>query len=322
MAQQPCAQQLLETAEAHLEKMEFQEACDILTRARNNEPKNVSILDCLGECLLEMGETEPAFEILSESAKLEPNKNPSKWMNLAQCQNGDEALKCFQKGIDILAEQQKKTTSSEESLAFARQISTGCCSMAEIYCTDCCDAPQAESECERLLSRATSECPANFEAHAAVANLRVLQGRADEAREALGRCVELVKEKDTLESLSVEFAVTIGKLAIELEQFETASWLLDVAIRLDDSFVEVWYLAAFSHFRSQSYELSELYLDRTQKMLSKNPDPELCEAADELHKELGKHLGNSGDPGDEKAVLREDSDDESESENDMMDESK
>ena len=59
-------------------------------------------------------------------------------------------------------------------------------------------------------------------------------------------------------------------------------------------------------------------------MLTKSPDPELCEAAEELHKVLGKHIdmNSGGAAGDGNLMLLEESDEESAQGENDMDESK
>jgi hypothetical protein len=49
------------------------------------------------ECGYEQSRPEEALEVLKRSAELAPNGNYIKWMNLAQLQEGKDALECYQK---------------------------------------------------------------------------------------------------------------------------------------------------------------------------------------------------------------------------------
>ena len=54
---------LLARAEDLLERNEFEAALKFLQRATQQEPDNVSVLDTLGELLVELGRPEEAFQI-------------------------------------------------------------------------------------------------------------------------------------------------------------------------------------------------------------------------------------------------------------------
>ena len=58
----------------------------------------------------------------------------------------------------------------------------------------CSDDVDAEKMCGELLDRAVAQCARNPDAHAAMANFRLLQNRVDDARQSIEHAVELLSK--------------------------------------------------------------------------------------------------------------------------------
>merc|ERR1712087_58342 len=125
-------------------------------------------------------------------------------MYLGQLQNGKDAISSFEKGISLMLSTQKSEGTKDITV---RSISVGYCSMAELYVTDLCDEPNAESECERYLQLSVKADPTNAEAYHLLANLRLIQGNVAKANECLQKCLNFLpsnKNESDLEEMSDE----------------------------------------------------------------------------------------------------------------------
>ncbi len=60
------------------------------------------MMDSTAEVHLQLGDSEEALQLLLNSTQLAPNVNPSKWLTLAQLQEGEVALQSYRYGIDFL----------------------------------------------------------------------------------------------------------------------------------------------------------------------------------------------------------------------------
>lgn len=148
------------------------------------------------------------------------------------------------------------------------QISTGYCSMAELYTTDLCDEPEAESEVERLLNTAESVCQVNAEVYYSQANLRLIQGREEESKACIQKCLDIINSSDdNLTSTNFEVKTNIAKICVELMLFEEAVNLLEMLLREDDRYAELWYLTGLSYRQLEDDRTAYQYLKRAATML-------------------------------------------------------
>ena len=134
----------------------------------------------------------------------------------------------------------------------------------------------AEVECESILGRALEFDPKNPEVHQLFANLRLSQGRPEDATASMERNLEIwfkqlehepliveviddnqiAQEKDD-ELPSFEFRVNTAKLLIELGQFDKAMDILDRLLKEDEEAVVVWYLYGWTYCLQQDYANSK-----------------------------------------------------------------
>lgn len=256
-----------------------------LTIATQVYPEETQLLDLLGQAYLESGDASKALEAFATSVKKAPDSHFMKWMYLGQLQEGLDSINCFQKGVEIMSrmrEQCAKLGDQKEAVELGRQMSTAMCSMAEIYVTDCCDEPNAESETERLLKAAAEADPENPEAYQALGNLRLVQGRKEEAGVCLGKCLKLMEDEAVLENMSYAFKGLVAKMCVELQHWSEGSDLLETMLQEDDCFAETWYLAGSCYYHLKDYTSSVTYLNRALELLARAPDAELEEGVKKL----------------------------------------
>jgi tetratricopeptide (TPR) repeat protein len=216
---------LYQQATTLVEQCKPEVAIPLLQQALTQQPNNTLVMDLAAEALLQTGASEQAFILLQQSCQLAPAVGPNKWLQLAQLQEGAKAVQCVQQGIRLLQAEVARgdaelaaldtaaaaaaaaaaggTVSAMEAVAAAataatrrklaaqvagkrRGISNAFCACIELYMTPpCCDDGDAEAQCETLVAAAVAASPENAEAHAALCNLRLVQGRCDEAKAAL-----------------------------------------------------------------------------------------------------------------------------------------
>lgn len=181
--------QLVSKAEQCLDKCQPELASKFYKRALALQPHNTDIMDDLAHVLAEMHCEDEAKQYTLKSCEIAPGINPSKWMYLAQMQDGNEALSSFQKGLAILqAEAGKMAQAGEPSESIHiinKEICNTLVSMAELYMTDLCMEDVAEARCEELLKSAVTYDADSPQPLQAIANMRMSQSRVEEATKML-----------------------------------------------------------------------------------------------------------------------------------------
>ena len=93
---------LIERGNHALASLQPELAARFFQRALALMPDDTNIMDALADALLQIGEKEAAFQLLTLSTSTAPEENPYKWCYLAQLQSGKEAVTSYQRGIEIL----------------------------------------------------------------------------------------------------------------------------------------------------------------------------------------------------------------------------
>ena len=264
---------LIERAEKCVERLEYEAASKFLLKACELNPDSVDVLDLFGEVLVELGDHDKAYEVFSKSISLKPDQNPAKWMNYAQLQVGMDAVHSYTKGLQLLIEEKTAcnvnySADEQRIKKIDEQIVSACCAMVERYTTDCCDEPQAESECERLIAFALSILPKSPEALQTFTNLRMIQQRLDEAKESLSKVLEFLAQQEQAELLPYSFRIETLKMCYELEQFEACASLAEELLQENDDELQVWYFAGMSYFKQTPPDFASAseYLTHTLKV--------------------------------------------------------
>ena len=79
--------------------------------------------------------------------KLQPSQNSSKYLYLAQMLEGQQAVTCYRRGVQLLLQESKVAKASGDQALVAviqQQIAAAHASVAELYMTDLCFENGAE----------------------------------------------------------------------------------------------------------------------------------------------------------------------------------
>jgi len=234
-------------ADECLDRFDYEGAVQVYRNALREHANNTEILDALGDTLIQMGDVHQARQALSVSIKLAPDTGASKYMNMGQILEGQDSLKHYHKGIQLLRKETERTMDEEERKTITERIVSGLGAMAEIYLTDECYADNAEIECERLLKEALQIDPENTEALQLMASFKISQQNPEEALKYLTRSKDCWIDNEIENMPSYEFRIQNAKLHLELEQWEMASEILELLLDEFDENSELWYLTGFAY---------------------------------------------------------------------------
>lgn len=273
------AHQKLEHAELALQRQDVDEARECLRDAAELAPQDAEVLDAFGALLAEHGPQDEAVKVLQQAVAVAPVHGHEKYMYLGQLLEGQDSVKSFERGIDIMRGELRGQEPDEEGAA---ALSGALCALAEAH-MHAADVEQVGPQVEALLREAL-QLGASPEPLQALASLRVEQGRPDEALAALQQSMalwytphpdstqaqaavqqaaaggkkakkgakEAAKQQQQPraplppeERPSYEFRLESVKLLLELEDtVETAAEVLQDLIEEDDRVIETWYLFA------------------------------------------------------------------------------
>jgi len=231
-----------------------------LKRAVEQDPLNTEMIKSLGEELMEQNTIEEAKSVFIKCSELDPT-DFSLYMYLGQMESGKEALRYYERGIELLG---KEDAEVEE---IARQLCLAYCAVAELFMSDLCYEEDAEESCENNLRLALDTSGSHPQALQGLATLRLSQGKPEDAKplilEAFTIIEELLQSRDDddddddddemrdtqmgieeVEALlpPYEFRACTCRLLIEIGEFERAMTLLESLLNENDEIAEVWML--------------------------------------------------------------------------------
>ncbi|GMH77336.1 hypothetical protein TrST_g10568 [Triparma strigata] len=175
----------------------------------------------IGECLIQLNNPSAALE--SFTAALEINETAEVHLLRGQLLKDEEALDSFKKGVQILEKEGRK-----------KLLCQAYSNIAELWMTDLCMSPLAESSCESSVAAALSNDegvhPDGFQA---LSSLRLSQRRGEDAANAILKAYGMMEEgvkagantvglgsKDIRETAS---PMEDGSQALELTSLELSS---------------------------------------------------------------------------------------------------
>jgi len=246
---------LLQQAEADFANFQTDLAEKKYVKALEMEPNNTKVMDSFALFLLEIDRLNEGKQLLERSIELNPLDNISKYLQLAQLLEGNEAIRLFERGVSLIQHQKEQLESNsqrtdaqnEELITIGNQLSCAFCSMAEIYLTDCCFEENAEAECQRLLNCALDQDPSNPETYQTLASLRISQQCPEEALQFLRKSYDLWKDLDFEWQPSYEFRHNTAKLFFELGENSLATNIWETLLEENDQIAEVHYFLASSY---------------------------------------------------------------------------
>jgi len=259
------------------EQLNIENAEKCYKRALQINPNHVETINNYANLLLDAQDYDAAKTMLEKSMSLEPNANHWKYLSYAQLHTGVEAIKLYQRGIQLLKielEQARTNEDQEEIEGIIYQISGALCSVAEIYMTDECFAEEAEREGERCLLEAMEMNKEDPQPGQVLCSLRMSQCKNEEALASLEKSYSLWAEKELEELPDLEFRHNCGKLFLELEESELAIEIWENILDEDDQIAEVHYFLGIS-YRSISSSRARDHVMRAKELLDMSGDVDL-----------------------------------------------
>lgn len=222
-------------------------ALRLYVKVLETQPDNTLIMDAAAELLAELGDAVGAKELLTKSIELAPEQNHGKYVLMGHLENGQTAIGCFEKAIQLLHAMLEQGSGDEASSLAKRkevkkQLSGVMASMAKVYLTDCFMEKNSNSTCEELLDGALLWDSDNPEACQALADLRMTQNRRGEALVLVRRTIEVCNNLGEGLAPSYDFRTVTARLLVELSQYELAVTTLEDLVKEDDEDTEVMYL--------------------------------------------------------------------------------
>jgi len=295
---------ILKKAEECMDEYKYDLAQKFCERALELDSDNVKALELTSGLLLEMGQIESAQQCLGRAIFLDPHNNHSKYLTLAQILSGTESRDLYRKGIEIIKNKIATLNPDDQQMPeLRRDLSNTYVSISEIYMTDLCDEPEAETESKSCIDLSVSTDPTNPESFQALANFSLVTGNTDEAKTAIDKSLELwfpahllflEKGEGEETTLSYSFRLATAKILMDLEEYDLATKVLESLIEEDEEVVSTWYLLGWLNFlRSRSeveYEgNARFYLHKASRVNTINPtdDTGILDHIKELLAELG-----------------------------------
>ncbi|GAU90372.1 hypothetical protein RvY_02795 [Ramazzottius varieornatus] len=303
----------LEKIQNYVESCEFVLAEKFANRAVERFPTDVSILEAAAQCYTETGHIQKARAHYHKAIAASPLKGWRKYLGLAQLCEGKDALVQYTKGIEVMereiaekqnAEKLEKAADTEmtteqvnstltnlgggetsASSTFSttvkndppssRDLSNAYLAISELYTTDLCDEAEAEEACKYVIEKAMLSDPKNPEAFQQMANLHLIKGDKNAARQCLRGGLSLwykdgydrplaATEPHHVEGSSstsqqvdgeegsnippLSFQIDTAKALIECDEFELAKRMFADFTGQNPTDPELWYLSGLAHF--------------------------------------------------------------------------
>lgn len=293
-------EQVISNARALVQSSQSDKALEILSPLIPGNENNVFLLQIFGEVLLETNDLETAYEVLTAACELDPEANAGteKFFYLGQIIGGNDGLKCLDTGLSKLNNQLSliennqgendqilidlsKIYKDKESLIkyLIKKLNQGIFAKIEIWMTDLCMEPEAEQQCNDLISYSLRLDGQNPEALSLLASIRISQQKPEEAKDSLIKSWELFHSKkaqleesankiqnespevenddnaDAFE-VGVEYIeliqplLTLARFAIELELYELAMTIASNTQDINEDILDAYYYEAFANILS------------------------------------------------------------------------
>ena len=228
-------------------------------------------------------------------------------MTAGQLFTGTSARDLYCKGVEVLLASVSESSTSSSSTSSSldedtkSQLSSAYVALSELYMSDLCDLPEAQTEAARYISLALEADPSNPETWQADANYKLVLERFDEAKTSMARSLELwlpghaafVETGEGAETtLSYNSRLETVKLLLDLEMLEEATRVCDGLLEEDDEVVAPWYLLGWLNFLREDSDYwgnVRHYLTKAKQVHVMNPtdDEDMIKHIDEILAEVG-----------------------------------
>ncbi|OBA19068.1 hypothetical protein METBIDRAFT_47346 [Metschnikowia bicuspidata var. bicuspidata NRRL YB-4993] len=286
---------IIHKARAFLQSSQEAKALDLLTPQIQQHPENVLLLQVFGEALLEANDVETAYTVLTKATQLDPEAKlgVEKFLYLGQIIGGQDGCSLLNIAIQRLQDQLQsvhdnrggddpvlqelsKLYPTSEVLAFylIKKLNQAIFAEIEIWMTDLCMEPEAEGECDKLISHSLALDDSNPEAYSLLALIRISQQRQADAEEALSKAWQLfsqkkqdleVQQNQEGEESSFEYIelvqplLGLARFAIELGIYDLVPEISSAVAEINDNALDSFYYEALAH----SLKAKQLYAQAT-----------------------------------------------------------
>lgn len=273
-------------ARALLQSSQEVKALELLTPEVSKHPQNVPLLQVFGEALLEANDVETAYNVLQKAIELDPeaNQGVEKFLYLGQIIGGNDGCSLINVAINKLNDQLQKimsddTTDAESDASLKElaklyntpdslktylisKINQAIFAEIEIWMTDLCMEPEAEEQCDQLISHSLNLDPENPEALSLLALIRISQQRQAEAEEALQKSWALFSDKKQYlevqqskegEEASFEYIeltqplLSLARFAVELAMYDLAPQIAVAISEINDNCLDCFYIEGLAY---------------------------------------------------------------------------
>jgi len=296
-------EELLGKASDLLDECQFELATKFCQRALEMDSDHPVALEMCANLLLEQGEVEKAQHCLGRAITVQPDTGFSKYLTAGQLFSGTDSRDLYCKGVELMLAAAGATgdDTNASSGDIKSQLSSAYVALSELYMSDLCDLPEAQSEAERYVSLAVQCDPDNPETWQADANLKLVLQQFDGAKESMRKSLDLwlpqhtafVETGEGVEtSLSYNSRLETVKILLDLEMFDEATQICDGLIEEDDEVVAPWYLLGWINFLREDPDYwgnVRHYLTKAKQVQVMNPtdDEDMVKHIDEILAEVG-----------------------------------
>jgi len=308
-------EQLVARAETCMDSYDFELAEKFYSKALEMDQRNCDLMEVLGELLVDLGKVDKAKELFNKSIAIAPNI-PSKYMNLGQLLEGEQAIANFRKGIALMLEYRQKLSQKKSStIEIDEELSAAYCSLAEVYLTDACYNSEAEQECQQALDNALQHTPNSPEVFYLLASFRVSQQRNEEALEAVTRAYSFWKNvpsdsdssstpfKDPEYLPPYQLRFNTAKLFVELGKYQTAIEIFEALVAEEDCIAEVWHSLGLAYQGINDLHATHECLSTALKLFKQAGDfeEEVIDSVTTLLAKMDEDIANEDDEMEEDA---------------------
>lgn len=279
----------------------------------------------LASLYMQTGNPDEAEKRLRTAIQLRPEAGFEKFVYLAQILgNTEEALLVARRGIEVLKVELisiNQNADAERAMELREYQASAHCTVAEICLgiiedsndPDLASKMDVEVEKEVMQALSMSERGSNSEIEAmlSLANLRLSQGRQQDATTSMSHIIDRIKvplqllEGDVNDDVLVsamerlppmEMRIAVGKQLMEVSKWPYAMSVLGSVMYECDFNVEVWYLLAVCHWKLGDTSQAQNALENTRAVL-KSPEGYDGELEEEMIEKLYRELqvSNSSD---------------------------